>query len=453
MAIVPTDDFAVIPAAFDYARRIAQTEFVPGSFRNRPEAILAAIMAGRELGLPPMQSLSQIAIIDGRPALSAFAMRALITSRGHELWVEDSTSTRCILGARRRGTERDMRVMWTWDDALRAELSGKRNWQHYPRQMLLARATGDIGRLGFADILGGMPYVTEEIEDGFGGINGNGPELPPDPHPRPSTGPTRRRRQPRNVTPEETAEVRDALDTANAVASVAAATGAPPSEIAARVIAAEAAEAATVVPDVGGQEPPPGRPQSPPPDSGEPAIPQHSPYRRPPDSPPPPGSTDPPGPSRPIAPEPPGFPNPPIDHPEPGQAETPLPEPPSGSGPPPQAAPTSGPQPPGPSTGGAGPAPGAPPAPGPELAARVANIRGLTIGQEVAMVCREAGIERRQLIGALTGKTSGNQLTREEALTVLTTAREIAAGTKRLMEENGNWYVAEVVDEPELWPG
>lgn len=167
--LVPVDEVfpvSIIAPAADLAQRIAKTEFVPNSLRNRPEAVLASMLAGHEIGVGPMQSLAKIHIVEGRPALAAELMRALVVSRGHEIWPEEYTSSRVTLCGRRSNTENVSKVTWTLDDAKRAGLAGKQNWQKYPRAMLLARATGELCRLMFADILGGISYTPEEIEDG-----------------------------------------------------------------------------------------------------------------------------------------------------------------------------------------------------------------------------------------------------------------------------------------------
>jgi hypothetical protein len=147
------------------ARQIGDTEFVPKSLRNRPAAIAACILFGYEVGLEPMQSLAKIAVIDGKPALTAEAQRALILAAGHEVWIEDATATRVTIAGRRRDSEQVTRVTWTMDDARRANLAGRQNWRTYPRQMLLARASAELARAIFADAIGGL-MAAEELEDG-----------------------------------------------------------------------------------------------------------------------------------------------------------------------------------------------------------------------------------------------------------------------------------------------
>lgn len=158
-------DWLLDPA--EIAQRIGGTDFVPKSLRNSPAAITAALLYGAELGLGRMQSLARIAVIDGRPALAAETQRALILAAGHDLWIEEATNTRCTIAGRRRGSEMTSRVTWTLDDAKRARIAGKQNWQSYPRQMLLARASAELARSIFADVIGGLAAF-EEYEDADG---------------------------------------------------------------------------------------------------------------------------------------------------------------------------------------------------------------------------------------------------------------------------------------------
>ena len=149
--------------AIELAKAVAGTDFVPKQMRNNPAAITAAVLYGDEVGLGPMQSLARISVIDGRPSLAAEAQRALILAAGHELWIEESTVTRCTVAGRRRDSDQTSRVTWTMDDAKRANLAGKQNWRQYPRQMLLARGSAELARAVFADAIGGM-IATEELE-------------------------------------------------------------------------------------------------------------------------------------------------------------------------------------------------------------------------------------------------------------------------------------------------
>lgn len=166
--LVHVDTFALVPAASDLASQIAATDFAPQGLRGKPAAVMAAMLQGAELGIGPMQALSQIAVINGKPCMSAQLMRALVQRAGHELWFKSKTNTRVTICGRRQDwpADRVAEVSWSMDDAKAAGLAGGQNYRKYPRAMLAARATGELCRDNFADVLGGIGYTPEELTDG-----------------------------------------------------------------------------------------------------------------------------------------------------------------------------------------------------------------------------------------------------------------------------------------------
>jgi hypothetical protein len=170
-------------AAMQMALQIAPTPFVPESYKKAsrdqwytPERIAqnvaAAWLAGDEIGLRPMQSLQAIDIIEGRPALNARSMRALVQAHGHDVWVEaqpgEAEQTQKLsvtVAGQRKGSEHIERVTWTWRRAQQAELVGRKNWQKSPIDMLIARATSAVCRLIASDVLMGLAYSIEELQD------------------------------------------------------------------------------------------------------------------------------------------------------------------------------------------------------------------------------------------------------------------------------------------------
>lgn len=163
--VTATDTDSWIGIASDVvklANLIAPTEFVPRALRDSAPATAAAILYGREVGLPPMTALTQTHVIEGKPAMSAEAMRALVLAQGHDLEVVESNRARCELRGRRRGSERWTPVAVSIDEF--AHLRSKDNWRNYPRQMLQARATAELCRLVFPDVIHGFRAV-EEFDD------------------------------------------------------------------------------------------------------------------------------------------------------------------------------------------------------------------------------------------------------------------------------------------------
>lgn len=144
---------------------IAETDFVPKALRNKPAAIAACILTGRELGIGPMASLKSIHMVQGVPSLSAEYKRARALAAGHQIVIDESNATRCVVRGRRAGAENWLTIQWTLDMAKRAKISGKEVWQAYPQRMLQARATSELCDLLFPDATLGLP-TTEELEDG-----------------------------------------------------------------------------------------------------------------------------------------------------------------------------------------------------------------------------------------------------------------------------------------------
>jgi hypothetical protein len=180
---------AVVEQVAVLATRIADTELVPRPLRNKPAAVAAVILYGREIGLPPMTALRTSYVVNGSVALKAEVMRALILAAGHRFLFVEASSAKCIAAGCRAGSEDWQQVEWTIDLARKAGVTGNPAWQNYPRQMLKARATAELARDLFPDVIGGF-VALEEIDDGPAS-------------PEPSAPPRRlRRAAPRPAAPE-----------------------------------------------------------------------------------------------------------------------------------------------------------------------------------------------------------------------------------------------------------
>jgi hypothetical protein len=151
--------------AHQVATALAKTSFVPKVFQGKPGEVTAAILAGAELGIEPMAALRSINVIQGTPAMSANALRALVQANGHEVWIKESSATRVVACAKRKGSEIEHRSVWTIDRAKQLGLTSKDNWQKQPEAMLIARATSEVCRLVAADAILGMAYSIEELQD------------------------------------------------------------------------------------------------------------------------------------------------------------------------------------------------------------------------------------------------------------------------------------------------
>lgn len=155
----------MLPAVGDLANKIAGTNFVPKSLRGKPAETAACILAGREIGIGPMESLQKIHVIEGRPSLASELMRSLVLRAGHLIEFTTLTDAKVTIRGKRQGSETWTELTWTVADAQRIGVAGKDVWKKYPRAMLSNRATSELCRLIFPDALGGISYTPEEIED------------------------------------------------------------------------------------------------------------------------------------------------------------------------------------------------------------------------------------------------------------------------------------------------
>lgn len=145
------------------SQRVTNTPFVPKAMQGKPEAVLACILYGAEMGIGPMQSLNSIHVIEGRAAMSPELMRAMVARHGHRIDVIENSNTACEMKGVRNDTGGSATVRWTMEDAKLAGLAGKNNWKTYPRAMLMARCTSELCRILFPDIIAGLSYTPEEI--------------------------------------------------------------------------------------------------------------------------------------------------------------------------------------------------------------------------------------------------------------------------------------------------
>ena len=186
----------------DAAGRIAgvlcSTEFVPKGLRGSVEATAAAILTGRELGLSPMNSLANIFVVQGRPAMYARSMVALVLSHGHEIERTAATEQAVTVRARRKGSQNWQTFEWTMARAQKAGYTSNALYGKDPIAMLTAKAQTEACRTMFADVLSGMAATSvEEIE-----LNDAPAVEPPQSGAAPTVEKRTVRRKPRAKAPE-----------------------------------------------------------------------------------------------------------------------------------------------------------------------------------------------------------------------------------------------------------
>lgn len=167
----PAPSFSLQPSNLQEAMQLAEimagSEMVPKDFKGKPGNVLVAVQMGAEVGLPPMQAIQNIAVINGRPALWGDAVKAIILNsplcEKFEEAFDEQSMTAWVTVKRKGHAERQ--VSFSQADAEKAGLLAKAGpWTQYPKRMLAMRARGFAARDEFADVLKGLSVAEEQMD-------------------------------------------------------------------------------------------------------------------------------------------------------------------------------------------------------------------------------------------------------------------------------------------------
>lgn len=137
-----------------------------GYFKDVKEAAQAAvkIMYGRELGFSPVIAMTGIHIIEGKPALSANLMGAMIKRSGrYDYRVAELNDTNCILVFIENGNEVGVSGFSMADAKRAGVIRSGGSWEKYPRNMMFARALSNGLKLYCPDLSMCPIYNPEEL--------------------------------------------------------------------------------------------------------------------------------------------------------------------------------------------------------------------------------------------------------------------------------------------------
>ncbi len=166
---------ALVPQTLDEAFRLATAlagsgDMVPKAFQGQPQATMAAIIRGMEVGLAPMQALASIAVINGRASIWGDALPALMQRAGHHIDVDVTGEGDAMLATAtltRGDTGKKIVRTFSAADAKAAGLWGKQGpWQTHKKRMLGNKARNFAVRDGAADAMMGMAVADQEDHQG-----------------------------------------------------------------------------------------------------------------------------------------------------------------------------------------------------------------------------------------------------------------------------------------------
>lgn len=147
----------------EYSKALSVADLLPPSFRNKPANVLLAMEAGISLGKSAMEIIQNAHVINGKLGFSAEFQRALVLQSGHKIRVFMDGETAVAQGIRADDPSFTYEVRWDADRARAAGLTSD-NWRKHQAAMLKARATTELCRDAFADVIRGY-RTTEELQD------------------------------------------------------------------------------------------------------------------------------------------------------------------------------------------------------------------------------------------------------------------------------------------------
>lgn len=170
-AVIQNQGFSLVPRnleeALKFSKLLSQSELVPKDFQGKEANCFVAMQWGLELGMPPLQAMQNIAVINGRPKLWGDSVIALVRSSPLCEWIEEEvTDTQATVSTKRRGAPKPTSRTFTMDDAKKAGLAGKQGpWSQYPKRMLQMRARDWCLRDVYPDVLRGMGVAEVAMDE------------------------------------------------------------------------------------------------------------------------------------------------------------------------------------------------------------------------------------------------------------------------------------------------
>lgn len=151
-----------------FATAVTKARMAPKTL-DSTEKVFIALQMGAEVGLTPMQSLKNIAVIHNSPsmwgdALVAIVRRSPVCEWIKESWTGSGETRKAIVTGKRANDPEHCTREFGYADAKRAGLLSNATYKNYPDRMYQNRARAWMFRDLFADLLMGLD-VAEEAQD------------------------------------------------------------------------------------------------------------------------------------------------------------------------------------------------------------------------------------------------------------------------------------------------
>lgn len=162
IAIRPADTLA---EKIEWSKAMATGDMLPRQYRGNPANLMFACEYADALGIPRINALTSIHVIDGKPTASADLIASLVRKAGHKLRVEGDDTFAEVTIIRADDPDYIPKPV-RWDEA-KARKAGKWGskgpWTNYTGAMLRSRAITEAARMWASDALYGVIYTAEEL--------------------------------------------------------------------------------------------------------------------------------------------------------------------------------------------------------------------------------------------------------------------------------------------------
>jgi 5'-3' exonuclease len=159
--------------AFEMARALHDSGLFRSTFPT-PSAVFSAMLLARSHGVETMKVLmpGMMHSIKGKLAMSAQMIVGLVLRSGKAEYLEciETSAERAVYVTKRRGGKHEQRCEWTLERARTAGYLSKGDslWSRDPATMLRHRASTELARMAYPDVVGGL-YDPSEFVDANGG--------------------------------------------------------------------------------------------------------------------------------------------------------------------------------------------------------------------------------------------------------------------------------------------
>ena len=152
-----------------WCEMMAHGDMLPAQYRRKPANLLFAVEYADALGIPRINAITSVHVIEGKPSASADLIGSLVRKAGHRLRVRvEGGGIKAVVTAtivRADDPDFEFKSVWNWTRALNAGVTGKDNWKKWPEAMMKARAITEVAREAASDALFGVVYTPEELDD------------------------------------------------------------------------------------------------------------------------------------------------------------------------------------------------------------------------------------------------------------------------------------------------